>query len=62
MEKLKRLLLCLSLLFCTLCFGASVWMVYVLGDTASWSMAVILFCSVVWLGINVWKMFRGGED
>lgn len=55
MNKLNRIVLVVSLVFCVLCLGASIWMASVLRDTASYTMTAIFLLATMWLGVNVWR-------
>lgn len=55
MNKLNRIVLILSLVFCLCCLAASIWMASVLRDATSYTMAIIFLLGSVWLGVNVWR-------
>lgn len=55
MNRLNRIVLILSLVFCILCLAGSIWMASVLRDTTSYTMAVIFLLATIWLGVNVWR-------
>ncbi len=58
MNKMKLIIYSLSLLFVTICFGASVWLSIVLGDTMSYSMAALFGLGIVWFGISVYNIYK----
>jgi hypothetical protein len=55
MNKLNRIVLIISLVFCLCCLGASIWMASVLRDQTSYVMATIFLLGSIWLGVNVWR-------
>ena len=55
MNKLNKIVLVASLVFCIVCLAASIWMASVLRDTASYTMTVIFLLAAIWLGVNVWR-------
>ena len=55
MNQLNKWVLIASLVFCVLCFAASIWMASVLRDSTSYVMTVIFLLAVIWLAVNVWR-------
>ena len=58
MNKLNKILLIISLAFCTICLGASIWMASVLHDSMSYGIVAIFAIGIVWLLLS---MFRRKE-
>lgn len=48
----------LSFIFVTICFGASIWMAITLKDITSYLIVLLFFLAIVWFGINLYKSFK----
>ena len=58
MEKLKKIMMVLSLVFIALCFAASIWLYTVLKDSTSIIIMAVLFVALVWYAFNVRSIFK----
>lgn len=58
MGNLNKMVMLLSFIFVTICFGASIWMALVLKDITSYLIVVLFFLAIVWFGINLYKSIK----
>ncbi len=56
MGNLSKLMMWLSFVFVVICFGASLWMAYVLKDNMSYMMSGIFFIAGIWLALNLYNL------
>lgn len=62
MEKLKKTLMILSLVFIALGFAASIWLYTVAPDTLSIVFMAVFFVGLLWYTYNVYTVFRDGAN
>lgn len=53
MGNLSKLMMWLSFVLVIICFGASLWMAFVLKDNMSYMMAGIFFIAIIWIALNL---------
>lgn len=65
-DKLKKIMMVVSLLFIILCLGASLWMALSLpsGDPnvmTFYLMAFVFLAGAIWFGLNVYNLFKSDK-